>query len=276
MRYTLKSSKYIVKNFFYLIPFAIIPAFFCALSIDGEAIFCAIESFFNGTLTEWHFFHLFRAVSIFNFSSLETSIGGVLAIPVIILSTALLLALLDKHMRFGKRTYNGIFSKLNDNFVSTCGYVVLLLVLYEVWALITSAFLFLFSRITDVWLAYTLVCLSFVAMHVVLIYAISFIYLWLPCMQITGFKASEALYYSHQLMAPIKWKILVSQVVLLLGTETLVTVCAWFLYEYVIWFIIIATLFCAGLLLVYCVRMMTVYFDRDNIERADLMKYYQR
>ena len=274
MRYTLKSTKYIAKNFIYLIPFAIIPAFFCALSVDGEAIFCAMESFVKGTLTEWHFFHLFRAVSIFNFSSLETSIGGLLAIPVIILCTALLLALLDKHMRFGKRTYNGIFSKLNDNFVSTCGYVVLLLVMYEVWALITSAFLFFFSRIPIAWLAYTLVGVSFIFMHVVLIYAISFIYLWLPCMQITGFKANEALYYSHQLMVPIKWKILFSQVFILLATEALVTVCACFISG--ILFHVLVTLFCSALILVYCVRMMTVYFDRDNIERADLMKYYQR
>ena len=113
MRYTVKSTKYIAKNFIYLLPFAIIPAFFCALAIDGEAIFCAIESFFAGTLTEWHFFHLFRAISVFNFASWQSIVGGILAIPVIIFCTALLLALLDKHMRFGKRTYNGIFSKLS-------------------------------------------------------------------------------------------------------------------------------------------------------------------
>ena len=274
MRYTVKSTKYIAKNFIYLLPFAIIPAFFCALAIDGEAIFCAIESFFAGTLTEWHFFHLFRAISVFNFASWQSIVGGILASPVIIFCTALLLALLDKHMRFGKRTYNGIFSKLNDNFVSTAGYTVLLLVFYEVWALITAMLLFFFSRIPIPFLAYAFVCISFVGMHVVLIYAISFIYLWLPCMQITGFKAGEALYYSHQLMAPIKWKILFNQVGFLLGTEALVTVCATFVSGWL--FLVLSTVFCGVLLLVYCVRMMTVYFDRDNIEREDLKKYYQR
>ena len=93
-------------------------------------------------------------------------------------------------------------------------------------------------------------------------------------MQITGFKAGEALYYSHQLMSTVKWKILFSQVFMLLLTESLVTVCA--IYIDGVWFYVLSTLFCAGLILVYCVRMMTVYFDRDNIQRADLMKYYQR
>ena len=58
-------------------------------------------------------------------------------------------------------------------------------------------------------------------------------------------------------------KILFSQVVFLLGTEALVTVSACFIHG--VWFHVLATLFCAALLLVSCVRMMTVYFDRDNI-----------
>lgn len=275
MRYTIRSSKYIAKNLLYLIPFAIIPAFFCALSIDGVAIRCALEAFFTGGLVEeWHFDHLFRAISVFNFASWESLISGLLAIPLMIVCVAMLLALLDKHMRFGKRTYNGIFIKLNDNFVSTAGYTLLLLLIYDIWALITSAFLFFFSRIPVPFLAYLFVVISFIGMHVVLIYLISFIYLWLPCMQITGFKAGEALYYSHQLMAPIKWKILFSQVGLLLMTEALVTVCAIFLTGWL--FLTLSTVFCGMLLLLYCVRMMVVYFDRDNIQRADLMKYYQK
>lgn len=275
MRYTIKSTKYIAKNFLYLIPFAFIPAFFCALSVDGEAIRCAIEAFFGGGLVEeWHFFHLFRAISVFNFASWEALIGGLLAIPVMIVCVAMLLALLDKHMRIGKRTYNGIFIKLNDNLLSTAGYIVLLLVVYEIWALLTSALLFFFSRVPIPFFAYFFVIVSFIGMHVVLIYVISFIYLWLPCMQITGFRAGEALYYSHQLMAPIKWKILFSQVGLLLATEGMVTLCAMFIEGWL--FLAFTTLFCMLLLLLYCVRMMVVYFDRDNIDRADLRKYYQR
>lgn len=275
MRYTLKSTKYITRNFFYLFPFAILPAFFCALSVDGEAIRCALESFFMGKLVkEWHFGHLFRAISVFNFASWESVIAGLLAIPLMIVCVAMLLAMLDKHMRFGKRTFNGIFTKLNDNLVSTAGYVLLLLALYELWALILSALLFFFSRITIPVVAYFFVVVSFIGMHVVLIYLISFIYLWLPCMQITGFKAREALYYSHQLMSPIKWKILFSQVFLLLGTEALVSVCAIFLSGWV--FPVLTTILCAILVLLYCVRMMIVYFDRDNIQRADLIKYYQK
>ncbi|MBQ8322359.1 MAG: hypothetical protein IJX91_00150 [Clostridia bacterium] len=273
MKYTAQSGKYILKNFWHIFPFAIIPAFFFALSADRESIRCAIETLLTGDISSFHFSHLFRAISILNFASWQSVVFGLLGVVLIIVCVAMMLALLDKHMRIGKRTYNGLFSKLNDNLVSTAGYAFLLLVLYEVWSLVTAALLHFFSMISNAVIAYLLAGVSFLGMHAVLIYVIGTVYLWLPCMQITGFKAMEALQYSYQLIAPVKWRILLGQLGSLLFVEALIAACAFFAPDGVVFYAASTAIYTA-LIMIYCVRMMIAYFDRDNIQRADLNRYY--
>ena len=272
MKYTAQSSKYVLKNFIYLFPLAVIPALFLSLSTDKEAIFCALETVFSGKINEFHFSHLFNAISIFNFASPKSVLFGLVGVIFMVICGACIMAMLDKHMRIGKRTFTGIFSKLNDNLISTCGYVFLLLIIYELWVLATATLLYIFSRITLVWLAYTLTAIVFLAMHVLLIYAIGLIYLWLPCMQITGFRALEALRYSNHLMAPVKWVILAKQLLILLFAEGVLSLCAMFLNGFTT-FTIITTVLYAIIIMTYCTRMMVAYFDREQIERADLRKY---
>lgn len=275
MRYTLQSGKYAFKNFFYIFPFAIIPALFLSLSTDQKALGFILEHFFAGTMQSWDYGNLFCAVSVLNFGSLPAIGFGLIGIVAIVVCVSMMMALMEKHMRFGKRTFNGIFSKLNDNLIPTGGYTLLLLAMYEVWSLITAALLFIVSRIPIAWLAYVFISLVMILMHFALLYGINLIYLWLPCMQITGFPAAEALQYSNQLSKPVKWRILVSQTFFLFIVETLIFLCVLFAVEWIT-FTIISTLLFAILILVYCVRMQIVYFDLDGIERKDLKKYYQR
>lgn len=273
MRYTIQACKYVIKNFFYVLPFVILPALFFSVSTDEEAIKCLMETLIAGDFSELHFSHIFQAISILNFSSWKAIGSGIVGIIALVFCVALLMAMLEKHMRIGKRTFNGVFSKLNDNLISTCGYALLLLVIYEIWTLLTSALLFLISRFAVGALAYILCALVYLGMHVVLLYAISVIYLWLPCMQITGFKAAEALYYSNRLANPVKWKILLGQMLFLLCTETTLCLCVLFAPSPVL-LTVLTTAFYAALIMVYCVRMQVAYFDLDNIERADLTRYY--
>ena len=275
MKYTRESTKYIFKNFFYLVPFAILPAIFFAISVDEAAIQAIMKKLVSKSTEGWNFFVLFRAISVLNFGTWQSIVSGIIGIIVTVPCVALLFALIEKHFRIGKRTFNGIWGKLNDNFVSTCGYVLLLLFIYEIWALLLSAILTLIFLI-DLWvLAYVLAGVALLAMHFVLVQAIGAIYLWLPCMQITGFRALEALHYSQQLMTPIKKKLAVGQLLVLLVIEGLICVCAVFLPPAGI-FLTITTILYVALILVYCVRMEIAYFDRDQIERADLNTYYKR
>ena len=273
MKYTIQTGKYIFKNFFYVVLFALIPAFALSLSLAETEIINVLTAVVSGDFSTWSFFELFSAISVLNFSSWHSVLSGMVGVIAIVPCVALLMAFLDKHMRFGKRTFNGLLPKLNDNFISTFGYTILFLLIYEVWALLLSALLFLTSLLPNVIAVYIIGGGIFVGMHIALLSAIGAIYLWLPCMQITGFQAIEALQYSHQLVTSVRWRILFGQLLFLLGTEALLVACAWFLPNAIV-FTVLTTVLFTLLLLFYCIRMVIAYFDRDHIERADLRKYY--
>ena len=270
--YTKQTSKYIFKNFFFIFPFVLIPAFFLALSISSDSVSAVVKAFFEGNLSSWNFFDLFCAISVLNFGSIESTLSGLGGIIAILPCVALLMAFLEKHFRIGKRTYNGLWNKLNDNFMSTFLFGLLILVIYELWALIMAAMLFFMSLIPNAIVAYICIVLVFLALHVVFLYALGAIYLWLPCMQITGFPMVESLHYSYQLVAPLRWGIFAEQMYFLLFTEAVVCVCSIFL-SHTLTFLLITTATISILFIYYFVRMQVIYFDRDHIERMDLKKY---
>lgn len=273
MKYTVQAGKYVAKNFIYLFPFAILPAIFLAISLDEVALNNVLTAFFSGKIHDWTFTELFCSISVLSFGNWKSIVSGIVGIIVFIPSVAFLMALLEKHFRIGKRTYNGLWSKLNDNLLSTAGYGFLILVIYELWSLLTASVLFVTS-LFDVVIAYVFSVLVFVVAHVLLVYLIGLIYLWLPCMQITGFKPLEALHYSYQLASPIQWKISFAQSFFLILVEALTGLCALFVPFEVIIFMPMATALYLVMIMIYCVRMQIAYFDRDAIERADLVKYY--
>ena len=274
MKYTVQATNYVFKNFIYIFPFAILPALFFPASTDEEAMICVLEKFFSGGINGWDFAHLFRAISVLNFASWKAIVFGIVGIIAIVLCVSLMMALMEKHMRIGKRTFNGVFSKLNDNLLSTSGYAVLLLVIYELWSLITAALLYLAAQIPILPIAYVFAVIVFLGMHFALLYSINIIYLWLPCMQITGFKAAEALYYSNHLISPVRGHILCGQTLILFIMDALVYLCVLFAPNPLV-FTLFTCLLYALAIMIYCVRMQIAYFDLDNIERADINKYYQ-
>ena len=273
MKYTLQAIRYSLRNILYLLPLAVVPALFLSGSVDSVALETVIHAFFEGEIHSWTFPDLFRALSILNFASLKSIGFGVLGVVALIVSVSMMMAFLEKHMRYGKRSFNGIVSKINDNLLPTLGFGALILVIYEIWTLIFASILYLCSRFSFVFVAYAMVAVLFVVLHFVLLYTISMLYLWLPCMQITGFRAAEALQYSNQLSSPLKWHIILSQTASVFIMEALLIVTVHFSNSLLV-FTIISTLLFALMLIVFCVRMEIVYFASDNIERRDLRKYY--
>ena len=148
MKYTAQAGKYIFKNFFYIFPFAVLPAIFFSLSTDEQAIIVVLRAFFSGELDKWTFVELFRSISMLNFTSWQSLVFGIIGILVTVPCVALMMALLEKHMRIGKRSINGMWGRLNDNLLSTCGYILLLLLIFEVWTLLAAAILYFVSMIT--------------------------------------------------------------------------------------------------------------------------------
>ena len=272
MNYTSATVKYVMKNFVYVILFATIPAIFFALSINEVATRSVLENLMSGNPRD-DFWTIFHTVSIFNFSSKKEALFGGIGIIALIVCMAMLTAFLEKHMRIGKRTLNGLLSKVNDNLLSTGALVLLFLVIYEVWALLLSALWYFVTGIPNLVVAYALLAIVYFAMHFVLVYALSLFYLWMPCVQITGFTAFDALTYSYQLITPIQGKMIVVQWAVLLLCEALISATVlllpWGIFE-----LVVASVLFTVMILIYSIRMLVVYFDRAQLERADLKRYY--
>jgi hypothetical protein len=273
MKYTLKTIQYNTKNFFYVFPLVIIPAFLLSFTLAREEVFAIMEKLQNGNYAAITFTEIFQAVSLFNFAGWDTVLAGLFGFVALVVFCALLMAFTDKHMRFGKRTFNGLLGKLNDNLLSTFGFAILLFMLYEVWTILLSA-LFKVALSLNGTALYIIAPLIWLVMHVVLTYAISFVYLWLPCMQITGFRTFEALRYAFILCEPIQWRLVLSQTVSLFVAEAAITLATLYVPGAPIVSVLVATVCYAMVILQFCVRMQILYFDREQIERADLKKYY--
>lgn len=272
MNYTLNTLKYITKNFLYVILFATIPAVFFAFAINEEATRSVLSNLLSGNPRD-EFWNIFHTVSIFNFSSKKEVFFGITGIIVLILCMAMLTAFLEKHMRIGKRTLNGLLSKVNDNIISTAGLVFLFLLIYEVWALVLSALWYFVTGIPSTIIAYILLAFVYLAMTFVLLYALSVFYLWMPCVQITGFTAFDALTYSYHLLAPIQFKLVLGQCGFLLFCEALIGATV-FLLQGELAGLVVATVLYTAMILIYSIRMLVVYFDRAQLDRADLKRYY--
>lgn len=75
MKYTVQTIKYIVKNFFYLFPFVILPSVFLSFTLDKPMIKQIMTGHFSGN-PKASFPEFFRAISILNLRSLPAVIFG--------------------------------------------------------------------------------------------------------------------------------------------------------------------------------------------------------
>lgn len=272
MKYTSKSLKYVFANFGYLVLFGLFPAVFLAYSLDTATVGAILRDYFTGSPYA-SFSDIFHAVSIFNFHSVSATIADVLSVILAVTCVAMMMAFMEKHMRIGKKTRTGLFSKLNDNLLSTLGITLLFACLYELWALITSALLLCVSFFASKTVIYILSVIVWFGTQIALLFVVSLFYLWLPCLQITGFRSFEALSYSYQLATGVKRTIVREQFVSMTIAEILIgLVCVFAPWAWLK--LVLNSAVFAGQILLFVTRMQVVYFDRAQLERADEKHYY--
>ncbi len=261
---------YLFRNL-WVLPFAVMPAVFLALSLDLSAIGALVQGFFTGD-PRLDFVSYFRAWSFIRVDSVLGGVYSVLAFACIVIFTSFLLTFVEKHMRIGKRSlsggYQGFVNILFSVFVVTLVYTCL----YELYALLLSALLFVVSRIQADAVVYILFIVVFILLTWALLYCVTVFYLWLPCRQMTGFGFYNAFVYSYRLMSNVRWNLILSYLIsvtaafLLLGAFSL-------LPEPL--FRIIAVLLFVLLYLSFCIRMETTYFETDKLDREDIIHSYR-
>lgn len=274
-----KTRSYIFKNILYILPFALVCGLLISITYDQAAVGNVAECFFTGEIGKIQFYDLFRVMSPMNVSTWYfalISFALYFAVGVIL---SMQFALVEKHMRMGKRTFNGIWHKINDNFITTLGMTGLYILLLELWAVLTGLILFAVIKIFMAVraLQYIFVVILYAASMAAIAYAVQTLSLLLPCAQITGFTLFEALKYSVELA----WKVKKEQFTvflafgiaysaLTLGVSFLghaVPGCLFITYAFVFILTVAAVAF-------FTVGQEVAYFEADQLERADLGRKY--
>ncbi len=269
MRTVFGSWKYVFKNIWFLLPFAVVPAVFMALSLDYQCVSAVWRDFFTGD-PRAEFMELFHAWSFLRVDSLLGLVYSILAVLSVIFFMALLLAFVEKHMRLGKRTMSGIRQQFLSNLPSVALAVFWYLILYEVWAVTLSAVLFAVSDISATATVYAADVIFILLFAFALIYLATVLYLWLPCRQMTGFRFFEAFTYSYRLMVGVRGKLLLAFAMSAVALFALLCGCS-FLPAAI--FYIVGVVAFLLLFLNFCVRMEAVYFETDKLDREDILRH---
>ncbi len=273
MRIVFGNWKYIFKNILFILPYAVLPGIFLALSLDWAAIGEVVVKIFSGDY-KISFFVLFRTWSLIRVDSWLGVLYGVFLIASVAVFMALMLCLVEKHMRIGKRTFSGAFKQLGNNLLTTFSITLIYIVLYELWALVTSAILYSIGSVLDSRTgAYLLMVVAMILLVFVLVYCASVFYLWYPCLQNTGFSYYDGFRYSYQLLLNIRIPLLFALALMYTLSGVVVGVCAAFLPTGAC--CAVCTVLFGFLFLDFWIRMETVYFTADRLDREDLKRGYR-
>lgn len=265
------SIKYIFKNFWYVLPLAILPGIFLALSLDYTRIHHYVSAFVTGN-PRLHFIDFFCVWSLFHFHSSLSVVYGVCALICVVLFASFLFPLVEKHMRIGRRTPNGLQAGFKNAFFPVLGIVLLYLAIYEVFVVVLSSLLFAVSAIPNVIAVYFLTAIVYLALFFALFYVSAAFYLWLPCKLMTGFSVYDTFRYSYRLAAGERGKLLLAFAIYAAIAITVISLAALLpsYVHYIVTFVLYVILF-----LDFCVRMETVYFKADKLDREDLVHSFR-
>lgn len=271
MRTVFAHWKYLIKNLWFVLPFAVLPAVFLALSVDHQSIGALVRAFFTGE-PRLHFHEYFAAFSLLRFNEIAGGVFDVLAFLSVVVCGAFLVAFTEKHLRIGKRTTSGVVSAALHILPSVLAVTLLYLALYELWALLLSAFAFAIAQLKSTPFVYLLFLVAFLAVSYCLMYVATIFYLWLPCRQLTGFGPYNAFVYSYRLMMGVRWPLVLSFAVSFLASLTAVGALS---LTHVVVFRVVSVALFAVLFLSFTLRMLTVYFAQDKLDREDEIKSYR-
>ena len=264
--------KYIFKNLWYVLPFAALPAVLLAFSLDYDAIGHVTHAFYTGGLHDMGFFHLFRAFSVVRVDHWWSALVSVLTLVFCCVMFTLMLIFVEKHMRIGKRTLSGLKRQFNWLILPVFCMAIFYLAVYELFSLVVSALLFVVCRLPSTPFLYILFLAVIAVFAFLLLYVIALMYLFLPCKQVTGFRTYDAFFYSYRLMAGVRGKLLLSLFISIAGSFLILTSASLLPVSA---FVIITFLLSAFLFMSFGVRMETVYFKTDKLDREDKLKSYR-
>ncbi len=272
MKYIANAFKYVFKNFIFIFPFALIPSYFFAAALDLQSLERIVRKVLAMDV-DVSFDTVFNSFSLINGPRWPF---GVVSFVCMAVFMPMLLAFIEKHMRIGSRSLKGIARRINYNFISTLVMLVVALAIYELWALVSSGLVYAAIILFGGAARTVIAILLALGMYLLLAYIFTQIWLWLPCLQITGYNFMDALNFSAQAIGQNKKKLYVSIMLPYIAGMALIlaVVGACSLYHVLVPAFVFIELIYILLFLYFNVLMYAVYFDAAGEEREDLKKRF--
>lgn len=268
MKYVTDTLKYLKSNLL-LLPALAVAVAACVPLVDYNAINTVYASL-TGNQTAVGYTQWLVLFLPFNCENWITGITSAIAFIVLALDLAFIHTMVDKHIRFGTKSFRSVLSSLTINSAYSLLLVTVILVCCTVLSLLLAAIMFTFSLAESAVAipAGLIICLI---VAVALLYLTCHFFLWLPCVEITGFRILEALSYSYAHARPRRWIIFLSvilSVVVATGISYVVT-----LFADRITACVVSPLIDGCTFLILAVMSYIVYADAEGIEREDLKKF---
>ncbi len=267
MKYITDTLKYLKSNLL-LLPSLAVAIIACAPVVDYGAVENIVNSYSDGQITasfaDW--FMAFMPYNSRNWLSVVLSIVGYIAL---VMDIAFIHSMVDKHIRFGSKSFRSIMSSYSINFIygliAMVAGMCAMLVLALLMALVMTAFSMLpsFAFIAGLVLCAALaLLLAFIAAH---------FFLWLPCVEITGYKITEAVYSSYAQAKTIRWRNFAAIVVPMIIATAITSLVGGFCGPVATGAAGAVCFGCA--FMVISVASYMAYADAEGLEREDLKKF---
>lgn len=268
MKYITDTLKYIKNNFILMLPSLAVAVLAFAVILDYTAVENIADGYADGRIsqsfTDW--FRLFIPFNSANWVMITLSIAAYVAL---VLNVAFVHSMVDKHVRFGSRSFRSIISSFTINFIYGLISMAAIFVAAVILAVLMAVIMKTFALMPPyMFIAGGAICLIIAAIFV---FIAAHFFLWLPCAEITGFKMSEALYSSYAQARRVRWKNFAAISLPLVAAAAVTTLFGVFLGHVAA---MISGAVCFG-----CAYMMIIissymaYVDVEGIEREDLKKY---
>ena len=265
MKLISSALKYFFKNFLAIALFSLPAAIFFALKYNSTNFYLYLLNL--GNLENASFFKIYSNFSLFpSFNILIILLWAL----ILVLSFCLLFSYIERHMKYGIKSYLKSFKSINYCILVVSPVLFTFIAFEEIFAVFNSLFVKLIG-LSTLSIKGLLMTLMFAFLLIILFLIFSLIALWVPTKMVTGYSHRDAARYSIRLSQGHQFKLMLglffpfvitAPLMMLLKSLSTIEIVNSFVY-------LLCYIFIIGFLASF---VMTAYFSISGMERKDIKR----
>lgn len=265
MKLISSTLKYFFKNFIAIALFSLPSAVFFALKLNSTSFYLYLLNL--GNLETSSFIKIYSNFTLFpSFNILVILLWAL----ILILSFCLLFSHIERHMKYGIKSYLKSFQSINYCILVVSPAFFMVIAFEEIFAVLNTLFIKLIS-LSSLSIKGVLMTLMFAMLMIILFLIYSLITLWVPIKMVTGYSHRDAIRYSIRLSQGNQLRlmfglffpfIVTAPLMMLLKNYSQLEIINSFVY-------VLCYVFIIGYLAAYA---MTAYFAISGTERKDIKR----